>query len=200
MKLSEYAKRLGITYQTAWKQFKAGRLSHPAYQLKSGTVIVEYDPDQPRGVVTSQKDAAIYARVSSAENKPNLDSQAERLTQYALAKGYRVVRVVKEVGSGLNDHRRQLEKLLKQDDYNVLVVEHRDRLARFGTNYLDVLLSKLGITLEIVNLAENGRDDLMTDLVAIITSFAARLYGQRRAKRQTEKIIAALEANEDENT
>lgn len=72
--------------------------------------------------------------------------------------------------------------------------------ARFGTNYLDVLLSKLGITLEIVNLAENGRDDLMSDLVAIITSFAARLYGQRRAKRQTEKIIAALEANEDENT
>lgn len=61
MKLSEYAKRLGITYQTAWKQFKAGRLSHPAYQLKSGTVIVEYDPDQPSGVVTSQKDAAIYA-------------------------------------------------------------------------------------------------------------------------------------------
>lgn len=200
MKLSEYAKRLGITYQTAWKQFKAGRLSHPAYQLKSGTVIVEYDPDKPGGAVTTHKDAAIYTRVSSAENKSNLDSQAERLTQYALAKGYRVVRVVKEVGSGLNDHRRQLEKLLQQDDYNILIVEHRDRLARFGTNYMDVLLSRVGVTLEIVNLAENGRDDLMTDLVAIITSFSARLYGQRRAKRKTEKIIATLEASEDEST
>lgn len=79
-------------------------------------------------------------------------------------------------------------------------LSHRDRLARFGTNYIDVLLSRVGVTLEIVNLAENGRDDLMTDLVAIITSFSARLYGQRRAKRKTEKIIATLEASEDEST
>ena len=65
------------------------------------------------------------------------------------------------------------------------IVEHKDRLCRFGTNYMDLLLSRLGIRLEIVNKADLGRDQLMTDLVAIITSFAARLYGQRRAKRKT---------------
>ncbi|WP_201800671.1 recombinase family protein [Dulcicalothrix desertica] len=91
-----------------------------------------------------------------------------------------MVHIVKEVGSGLNDNRKKLEKLLKWDDFDVLVVEHKDRLSRFGTNYMDLLLSRLGIRLEIVNMAENGRLELMTDLVAIITSFSARLYGQRR--------------------
>lgn len=73
-------------------------------------------------------------------------------------------------------------------------------MARFGTNYLDVLLLRLGVKLEIVNLAENGKDELMQDLVAIVTSFAARLYGQRRAHRKTEKIIAELKNGGDECT
>lgn len=74
-----------------------------------------------------------------------------------------------------------------------MIVEHKDRLARFGTHYLDILLKRCGVRLEIVNLADNGRDELMQDLIAIITSFAARLYGQRRAKRKTEKIIQQLQ-------
>ncbi|MGI2909679.1 IS607 family transposase, partial [Tolypothrix sp. VBCCA 56010] len=142
--------------------------------------------------------AAIYARVSSAENKDNLDRQAERLTNYAIAKGYQIAHVVKEVGSGLNDNRKKLEKLLKQENYQYLIVEHKDRLGRFGTHYIDLLLTRCGVTLEVVNLAENGRDELMTDLVAIITSFAARLYGQRRAKRKTEKIVETLQSKTDE--
>lgn len=135
--------------------------------------------------------------MSSAENKNNLESQAERLCRYSEAKGYQIIHVIKEVGSGLNDNRKKLEKLLKQDDFEVLVVEHKDRLSRFGTNYMDLLLYRLGIRLEIVNMADNGRDELMTDLVAIITSFSARLYGQRRAKRKTEKIIAELESSDE---
>ncbi|MGA9382536.1 MAG: recombinase family protein [Phormidium sp.] len=98
-----------------------------------------------------------------------------------------------------NDSRKKLDALLRQDDYNTLLVEHRDRLARFGTNYLDLLLSRLGVRLEIVNLADNGRERLMQDLVAIITSFAARLYGQRRAKRKTERIIQELSKDEECN-
>ncbi len=136
--------------------------------------------------------------VSSGENKDNLDRQAERLTQYATAKGYQVQHIVKEVGSGLNDNRKKLERLLKQDDYQFLIVEHKDRLGRFGTHYIDVLLNRCDVTLEIVNESENGRDELMEDLVAIITSFAARLYGQRRGKRKTEKIIATLQSKEDD--
>lgn len=193
MKLPDYAKSLGISYKTAWRWWKAGKLPHPARQTETGLVIVDYAPSsvKPQTVTTR---AAIYSRVSSSENKDNLERQADRLIQYSIAKGYQVVFVVKEVGSGLNDNRKKLEQLLIDGGYEILVVEHKDRLARFGVNYIDVLLKKLGVTLEIVNLAENGKDELMQDLVAIVTSFAARLYGQRRAKRQTEKIISELKA------
>ena len=85
-----------------------------------------------------------------------------------------------------------LSFLLKDDGYNILLIEHSDRLARFGLNYLEILLNKLGKELEIVNVAEVGRDELMHDLVSIIYSFSARMYGLRRAKRKTEKITKEL--------
>ncbi len=186
MKLSEYAKQLGISYQTAWRMWKRGELN--AYQLPTGTIIVRTETESQSPELT----ACIYARVSSAENKENLESQAERLINYAIARGYQIYKVVKEVGSGLNDNRQQLAKILVDDNYNVLIVEHKARLARFGTNYLNILLEKTGKKLEIVNLADNGKDELMEDLIAIITSFCARLYGLRRSKRKTEKIIEEL--------
>lgn len=196
MKLPDYAKQLGISYKTAWRWWKAGKLPHPARQTETGMVIVDFSPT-PKAVSTQDR-AAIYARVSSSENKGNLERQAERLTQYAIAKGYRIIHIVKEVGSGLNDNRKKLENLLMLSDYDILIVEHKDRLARFGTNYLDVLLGRCGVKLEIVNLAENGRDELMQDLISIITSFSRRLYGQRRAKRKTEKIIQQLQGGDED--
>lgn len=186
MKLSEYAKKTGISYQTAWRMWKHGQLN--AYQLPTGTIVVKIE-DEP---ISVDLIACIYARVSSAENKKNLDAQAERLTNYAMARGYRIYKVVKEVGSGLNDNRKQLAKILVDDNYQILIVEHKDRLARFGINYLSLLLEKTGKKLEIVNLADNSKDELMQDLIAIITSFCARLYGLRRSKRKTEKIIEQL--------
>lgn len=108
MKLSDYAKTLGISYLTAWRHYKAGKIPYPTSQLPTGTVIVDYDPKKmPGGLIR----VAIYARVSSSENKDNLDRQAIRLIQYAIAKGYQVAYAVKEVGSGLNDNRKKLEKL-----------------------------------------------------------------------------------------
>ncbi len=166
MKLPHYAKELGISYKTAWRWWKSGKLPHPARQTETGLVIVDYRKDE---VIRSSSRAAIYSRVSSSENKDNLERQAERLIQYSVAKGYQVVKVVKEVGSGLNDNRKKLEQLLADGGYDILGVEHKDRLDRFGVNYIDVLLRKIGVTLEIVNLADNGKDDLMQDLVAIVT-------------------------------
>ncbi len=186
MKLSEYAKKTGISYQTAWRMWKRGQLN--AYQLPTGTIVVKIEEES----TSVDLIACIYARVSSAENKKNLDAQAKRLTNYAMARGYRIYKVVKEVGSGLNDNRKQLAKILVDDHYQILIVEHKDRLARFGTNYLSLLLEKTGKKLEIVNLADNSKDELMQDLIAIITSFCARLYGLRRSKRKTEKIIKQL--------
>ena len=192
MKLSDYSKKLGLTYKTTWRLFHNGHIPG-AYQLPTGTIIV---PEvEPVSMDTSPA-AAIYSRVSSSRNRSNLDSQCERLTQYCAARGYRVVRTIKEVGSGVNDQRKRFLSLLKDGDVQVIVVEHRDRATRFGFNYIQALLGQQNRHIEVINEAENDKDELMQDLIAIITSFVARYYGQRRAKRKTEKIIEELSQND----
>lgn len=186
MKLSDYAKQTGVAYITAYRWFKSGQIS--GYQTETGTIIVTEQDEESKPLKV-----AIYARVSSSENKSNLDSQADRLVAYCAAKGWQVSQIVKEVGSGVNDSRSKLLSLLKDDSVTLIVVEHKDRLTRFGYNYIETLLEMQGRRLEIVNLAENGREDLMQDLVSIIYSFSARMYGQRRAKRKTEAIVKELE-------
>jgi predicted site-specific integrase-resolvase len=105
-----------------------------------------------------------------------------------------VTKVVKEVGSGINDGRPKLLALLADQSIGLLVVEHKDRLTRFGFRYLDTLLKNQGRAIEVVNQAENGTEDLLADLTAIVYAFCARLYGQRRAKGKTEVIVRELEA------
>ena len=105
MKLSDYAKEQGVSYRTAWSWWKKGIIK--GRQLPTGTILVETDAINVSSVI-----ACIYARVSSSENKSNLDRQAERLTQYATAKGYTIQKIVKEVGSGLNDNRQKLNQIL----------------------------------------------------------------------------------------
>ena len=186
MKLSDYAKKHGVTYKTAYNHWQKGLIK--GYQLPTGTIVVEEEKTFP----AKSNRAVLYARVSSSENKKNLDPQLNRLRDYASAKGYLVVREVKETGSGLNDKRPLLEKILKKDDWDILVSEHKDRLARFGLNYLEILLNKQQKTIEIINQAESDRDDLMQDFISIITSFCARLYGPGKSKRKTETVIKAL--------
>ena len=88
-------------------------------------------------------------------------------------------------------------ELLQDETITVIVVEHKDRLTRFGFNYIETLLALQGRKLEVVNLADNGKEDLMQDLVSIIYSFSARMYGQRRAKRKTEIIVKELQDQND---
>lgn len=191
MKLSDYAKKVGISYRTAWRWYKSGVIT--GYQQPTGTIIINL----PETNQNPNKVVAIYCRVSDNGSKDNLERQAERLTQYATARGYTIYKIVKEIGSGLNDNRKQLSKLLKDDKYNILLAEHPDRVASFGLNYLKILLNKLGKELEIVNQATEGRDELMQDLVSIIYSFSARMYGLRRAKRKTERITQELQNESD---
>lgn len=142
------------------------------------------------------KGVAIYARVSSSENRDDLDRQAERMVQFANSRGWRVVRLEKEVASGVNDQRPKLLALLRDaHKYEYIIVEHKDRLTRFGFNLIINNISNIYVVNE-VDCEEHG---LMEDLVAIITSFCARMYGQRRSKRKTEKLIAELKVNEQDN-
>lgn len=196
MKLPEYAKRIGVTRFTAHKWFHEGKIPG-AYQLPSGLIYVPdsiFDAEQPK----SKGLTVVYARVSSSEQrKINLETQAERLTQFAIANGWVVDKVIKEVGSGLNDERKKLTDLLRSDvKIDRIIVEHKDRLTRFGFNYLQILADKLGFEIVVVNPTMTDHDDLMRDFASIITSFCARLYSRRRAKRQTEKLIQSLNQEE----
>lgn len=189
MKVSKFAKMNGVTQRTVWNW------------INSGKIKIERTPTGGVNVLSERKElpnlVAIYVRVSSSENKSNLESQAQRLLSYANAKGYQVEYVVKECGNGLNDQRPKLEKLLLDESNRTIIVEHKDRLARFGLNYIIKLLELQGRKIEIVNNMESERDDLMADFVSIITSFCARLYGLRRNKRRTEKLIEELQKDDD---
>src|SRR5262249_13854993 len=160
----------------------AGKLS--GHQMDTGTILI--DTDQKRPSPSKSGRVAIYTRVSPAENKPDLDSQAERLTAYCTAKGYQVAQVVKEIGSGVNDARPKLLALLEEQSIGLIVIEHKDRATRFSFRYLDTLLRSQGRAIEVVNLEENGQEDLLADLTAILYSFTARLYGQVGANRNAE--------------
>ncbi|MBI1930663.1 IS607 family transposase [Candidatus Poribacteria bacterium] len=190
MKLSQYAKKVGITYRTAWLWYKEGQIK--GYQMPTGTIVITQDEER----APSEK-VVIYARVSSSEHKSNLETQADRLQAYCAAKGWQVQMVIKEVGSGVNESRDKLLKLLADTSITVIVVEHKDRLTRFGFNYISTLLGSQGRRIEVVNLEAFSKEDLLGDLTGIIYSFCARLYGQRRAKRKTEQITRQLEENEN---
>jgi putative resolvase len=190
MKLSAWAKANGLTYKTAWRMWRDGRLPIPAEQLPTGTVIV-HPPPAP-----SAEAVALYARVSSADQKADLERQLGRLADDASRERLTVIRSVSEIGSGLNGHRAKVMRLLADPAVRTLVVEHRDRLARFGAEYIEAALAAGGRKLVVVDQAEMN-DDLVQDMVDVLTSFCARLYGRRAAKNRAEKALAAAAAEGD---
>src|SRR5258708_29832163 len=133
MKLSSYAKPIGISYNTAWRLWKRGQI--PGYQLPTGTVII----DRRELSSTPERTVAVYAHVSSSENRKKLDTQAERLTSWCNAQGWSVAKVVKECGSGLNDQRPKFLALLADPTIGQIVVEQKDRASRFGGAYIHTL-------------------------------------------------------------
>jgi len=182
MKLSEWAKTRGISYRTAWRWFKAGTL--PAgvrmEQMATGTVVVT-DTVTGKHAETALS-VAIYARVSSSDQKNDLESQLGRLAAYANEQGWRVIHSVAEIGSGLNGHRPKLMNLLADPDISAIVVEHSDRLMRFGVEYVESALAAHGRKLFVVDPSE-VKDDLVQDMIEVLTYFCARLYGRRSASK-----------------
>lgn len=146
-----------------------------------------------------QQRAIVYARVSTRKQDEagNLQRQKERLVTHAIEKGYPVVAVLTEVASGLNENRPQLRKALKQiveGQADLLVIEYRDRLARFGFEYLDLFVSSFGGRIEVMETANDKSPDeeLVEDLMAVVTSFSARIYGKRGGRRVTQQVSKTL--------
>jgi len=142
--------------------------------------------------------AIVYARVSTPKQAEagNLQRQKERLVTYAIERGCQVVEILTEIASGLNERRPQLRKVLQQiadDQADVIVIEYRDRLARFGFEYLNLFVTSFGGRIEVLE-ASDGRtpnEELVDDLIAIVTSFSARIYGKRggRVARQVSETL-----------
>ena len=192
IKISKLAKDLNVTLPTIYNWKNKGLLNF----VKSDTNrnFVTYDEYCRLLGIREKKEESIviYTRVSSSVNKSNLDSQAERLKNYCIVKGYKINKIIKEIGSGINDNRPNLKKLLETQDFTKIVVEHKDMLISFGFNYIETLLNYNNIKIEVVNQAESDKEDIIQDFISIITSYCSRIYGLRISKRRTEKLLKEL--------
>jgi putative resolvase len=152
--------------------------------LASGTIWVDDIPRSDAGRVV------LYARVSSHDQRFDLDRQVARLTGWATGQGLTVAEVVCEVGSGMNGRRPKLRRVLSDPSVTVIVVEYRDRLARFGTEQLDAALAAAGRRVLVADPGETN-DDLVRDMIEVLTSMCARLYGRRGARNRAMRAVTA---------
>src|SRR6266545_964676 len=187
MRLKDWAGQQGIHYQTAWKWFRDGKLPVPALQTPSGTILV-----QPYAVPPPGGRLGLYARVSSHDQRADLDRQVSRLTHWAATAPAPVVRVEAEVASGMTGRRPKLRRLLADPAVQTVVVTHRDRLARMNAELVEAALSAHGRRLVVLNDGE-VTDDLIRDMVEVLTSFCARLYGRRSARNRALKAVRCAE-------
>ena len=188
MRLTDWGRQYGLDRQTVWRMLRDGRLPPHLEIERVGHLWYVVVPEETEPLLS-----AGYARVSSHEQKPQLEPQANRLWAYAGQQGIVLDRVVQEVASGLNDRRPKLLKLLSDSQVGTIIVEHRGRLARFGVGMVSAMLEARGGKLIVIDDAELA-DDLVRDMTEVLTCMCARLYGRRsaasRAKRAT---LAAAE-------
>ena len=176
--------------QTAYRWFRSGTLPVPAVRVNKRTVLVA-----PEAIGAETPVAlGLYARVSSHDQRSDLDRQVARLSEWAARTGNPVVRVEVEVGSGMNGCRSKLRRLLADPRVTMVVVEHRDRLARMNAELVEAALSAHGRRLVVLDDGEVD-DDLVRDMLEVLTSFCARLYGRRSARNRAQKALRCAQRN-----
>ena len=183
--LTAWGRLYGFDKATTSRLHRDGKLP-PELQvetLPTGRHYVIVPPDNDGRCV-------VYARVSSADQRDDLDRQVGRVVEWATQQGLRPDEVVKEVGSGLNGNRRRLRRLVADHTVGTIVVEHRERLSRFGIEYVEAALAGRGARILVMDEAEL-EDDLVWDVTEVMTSLCARLYGRRSARRRAERALAA---------
>ncbi|GAB2782564.1 IS607-like element IS1535 family transposase [Streptomyces chlorus] len=185
--LTEWAKAQGVHPQTARRWFREGTLPVPARRVGSRTILVNVEAHTAPQAIGG---VGLYARVSSHDQKADLERQTARLTAWAVQAGHRMVRVESEVGSGMNGSRVKVRRLLADPDVTTVVVEHKDRLGRMNTELVEAALSASGRRLVVLDDGEVD-DDLVRDMVEVLTSFCARLYGRRSARNRAQKALEA---------
>ena len=183
MKLAEWARSYGVHPNTAYRWFREDKMPVPARRLASGTIVVEQTP-----TALADGRSVAYCRVSSHDQRGDLERQAGRVSLWASEQGLSIDEVVTEIGSGLNAKRPKLARLLADEGVVRIVVEHRDRLARFGVEHLAAALSAQRRHILVVDDGEVD-DDLVLDMTEVLTSFCARLYGRRGARNRALRAL-----------
>lgn len=183
IRLQEWARQYGISRITAWRMFRDETLPPELKAHKVGSIVyVLTNPDAKCGRVVG------YAKMSSTDQKSQLEPQANRLWAWAGQNRIILDTVVQETASGLNDKRPKLLKLLSDPTVETILVEHRERLARFGIRMVDAMLKARGGGLLVID-AEEVPDDLVRDMTEILTCFCTRLYGRRSAENKAKRTL-----------
>ena len=182
LKLSEYAKKNSITYQTAWNHFKQGKIPN-ARQLPSGTVVI----DEP--AVRKTEYTVVYARISAEEEKQELESQCQRICEFCAANGWNVNEIVKECGSSLNEERPKLSKIFHERKATRIVIESKNRLTRFGWHYIKLLYPECDIV--VLNEREISQE-ILEDFISLTSEFCTKIYGKSNGAMTAEKIVSFL--------
>lgn len=183
MNLADWAESVGVNRHTAYRWFREGTLPVPAERV--GRLILVKTAASASAAAAG---VVLYARVSSHDRRSDLDRQVARLTAWATERDLGVRQVVCEVGSGLNGKRPKLRRILSDPDARVIVVEHRDRLARFGVEHLEAALSAQGRRIVVADPGETT-DDLVCDMIEVLTGMCARLYGRRGARNRAMRAV-----------
>lgn len=196
IRISKLAKDLNVTKNTIYNWKKKGEIEfikdekngYNYVSIETYNKFMNYNEEKKN----IEKKVVIYTRVSSNERKNNLITQSERLINFANSNGYKVNKVVKEIGSGFNDNRKELNKLLEDLNFDILIIEHKDRLTRVGFHYIENLLNKLNKEIIVVNEVDNEEKDIVQDFISIITSYTSRIYGNRRKNIKSIEFINDL--------
>lgn len=191
MLVREWASREGLNPQTVWKWCRTGKMPVPVEKTPTGMYLIR-DPKYETSArpAPAKGRTVCYARVSSADQADDLLRQADRLKAFALNMGVEHPEVVTETGSGMNERRRKINRLLADPTVRVIIVEHRDRLARMNAGLVESALRAQGRRVVVVDDTEFD-DDLVRDMTEVLTSFCARLYGRRSAKHKAEAALRA---------
>ena len=198
--MSEFAEKLGVCASTLRSWDKQGKL----VALRTPTNKRRYTEEmlyRALGIKNRQepKSIVLYARVSSAGQKPDLENQLRYLKDFAAGRGLTVDEILTDVGSALNYRRKNFSKLcgmVTRGEIKTVVVAHKDRLVRFGFEFFEDLFSKFGCEILVANKAEDmsPAQEVTEDLISIVQHFAAKLYGQRtyKARRLAKTVKEAL--------
>lgn len=190
MRAKEWAALEGLHEQTVWKWCREGRMPVPTERV--GGLWLVHDPKyEVPPVPTAGTRTVCYARVSSSDQKADLQRQADRLKAFAINLGASDIKTVAEVGSGMNDNRRKLNKVLADPTVGTIIVEHRDRLACMNMGLVESALKAQGRHILVVDDTEVN-DDLVQDMTEVLTSFCTRLYDRKSAKRRAQQALEAL--------